>query len=122
MILPHGLLELSAVIVAGAAGLRIGWSIIDPGDRPRFNALTDEARRAGSVLVGLVVAFMLAAVVEGFVTGQPWPTALRVGIGVFVFAAVLGLDDRVRVRVCAERAASSSRPTLRSDRVEQPLS
>ena len=90
LILPHGLLELSAVVVAGAAGLRIGWSIIDPGDRPRFNALTDEARRAGSVLVGLVVAFMLAAIVEGFVTGKPWPTALRVGIGVCMFLLFWG--------------------------------
>jgi uncharacterized membrane protein SpoIIM required for sporulation len=90
LILPHGMLELSAVVVAGAAGLRIGWAIIDPGDRPRFNALTDEARRAGSVLVGLVVAFLLAAVVEGFVTGRPWPTELRIGIGVAVFALFWG--------------------------------
>ena len=35
LILPHGLLEISAVIVAGAAGLRLGWTLIDPGDRPR---------------------------------------------------------------------------------------
>ena len=35
LILPHGALELSAVIVAGAAGLSIGWAIIAPGDRPR---------------------------------------------------------------------------------------
>lgn len=90
LILPHGLLELSAVVVAGAAGLRIGWAVIDPGDRPRFNALTDEARRSGSVLVGLVVAFLLAAIVEGFVTGKPWPTALRVGIGVFMFLLFWG--------------------------------
>ncbi len=90
LILPHGMLELSAVVVAGAAGLRIGWSIIDPGDRPRFHALVDEARRMGSVLVGLVVAFLLAAVVEGFVTGRPWPTSLRVGIGVMVFLLFWG--------------------------------
>jgi uncharacterized membrane protein SpoIIM required for sporulation len=90
LILPHGLLELSAVIVAGAAGLRIGWTLIDPGDRARLQALTEEARRAGNVLVGLVVAFLLAAMVEGFVTGRPWPTWLRVGIGVAVFSAFWG--------------------------------
>jgi uncharacterized membrane protein SpoIIM required for sporulation len=90
LILPHGLLELSAVIVAGAAGLRIGWTVIDPGDRPRISALTAEARRAGNVLIGLVVAFLLAALVEGFVTGRPWPTWLRVGIGVVVFAVFWG--------------------------------
>jgi uncharacterized membrane protein SpoIIM required for sporulation len=100
LILPHGLLELSAVVVAGAAGLRIGWSIIDPGDRPRFNALTDEARRSGSVLVGLVVAFLMAAIVEGFVTGKPWPTSVRVGIGVAVFLLFWGwtIVHAVRLR------------------------
>ncbi|MDO8389391.1 MAG: stage II sporulation protein M [Actinomycetota bacterium] len=90
LILPHGMLELSAVVVAGAAGLRIGWALIDPGDRLRSHALTEEARRSGSVLVGLVAAFLLAAVVEGFVTGKPWPTWLRIGIGVVVFVLFWG--------------------------------
>jgi uncharacterized membrane protein SpoIIM required for sporulation len=99
LILPHGMIELSAVVVAGAAGLRIGWAIIDPGDRPRFNALTEEARRAGSVLVGLVVAFLLAGLVEGFVTGKPWPTSVRVGIGVLVFALFWGWTIVYAVRL-----------------------
>jgi uncharacterized membrane protein SpoIIM required for sporulation len=90
LILPHGMLELSAVVVAGAAGLRIGWTIIDPGDRTRFAALTEESRRAGVILMGLVVAFLLAATVEGFVTGRPWPTALRIAIGVFAFLLFWG--------------------------------
>lgn len=90
LILPHGLLELSAVVVAGAAGLRIGWSIIDPGERTRTTSLSDTARRSGDVVVGLVVAFLLAAMVEGFVTGRPWPTSLRVGIGVVVFVGFWG--------------------------------
>lgn len=99
LILPHGMLEISAVIVSGAAGLRIGWAIIDPGDRTRANALTEEARRVGSVLIGLIVAFGLAAVVEGFVTGKPWPTALRISIGVFVFVLFWGLTILYAIRV-----------------------
>lgn len=102
LILPHGMLEMSAVIVAGAAGLRIGWAIIDPGDRTRVNALTEEARRAGSVLVGLVVAFLLAALVEGFVTGRPWPTSLRIGIGVLVFTLFWGWTIRFALRARRE--------------------
>jgi uncharacterized membrane protein SpoIIM required for sporulation len=90
LILPHGLLELSAVIVAGAAGLRIGWTVIDPGDRTRLSALGEEGRRAGTVLMGLVVAFLIAAMIEGFVTGQPWPTAIRLGIGITAFAGFWG--------------------------------
>ena len=90
LILPHGMLELSAVVVAGAAGLRIGWAIIDPGDRSRFEALTDESRSAGNVLIGLIAAFLLAALVEGFVTGRPWSTVIRIGIGAGVFLAFWG--------------------------------
>jgi len=98
LILPHGLLELSAVIVAGAAGLRIGWTVIDPGDRTRMAALAEEGRRAGSVVMGLVVAFLCAAMIEGFVTGQPWPTSLRLAIGITAFAAFWGWTIAFGVR------------------------
>lgn len=50
------------------------------------------------MLVGLIAAFLLAAVVEGFVTGRPWPTAVRVGIGVVVFAAFWGWTIAYGVR------------------------
>jgi uncharacterized membrane protein SpoIIM required for sporulation len=82
LILPHGLLELTAVIIAGAAGLRMGWAIIAPGDRSRSEALGAEARRSMIIVLGLVVAFMAAGFIEGFVTGRGVPTALRVAIGV----------------------------------------
>ncbi len=99
LILPHGLLELSAVVVAGAAGLRIGWTVIDPGDRRRLDALAIESRRAGNVLVGLIAAFLLAALVEGFVTGRPWSTWTRVGIGVAVFFLFWGWTIVLGLRV-----------------------
>jgi uncharacterized membrane protein SpoIIM required for sporulation len=82
LILPHGLLELTAVIVAGAAGLRLGWAIIAPGDRSRVDAVGLEARRAVLIALGLMVAFVVAGFIEGFITGRGVPTALRVGIGV----------------------------------------
>lgn len=89
LILPHGLLELTAVIVAGAAGLRLGWALIDPGDRRRAVALTEEARRSITVVLGLIIAFVVAGIIEGFVTGSPLPTGVRVGIGVTVEVAFL---------------------------------
>ena len=87
LILPHGLLELSAVIIAGAAGLRLGWTVIDPGDRLRGTALVDEGRRAAMVVLGLVPVFGVAGTIEGFITGRGMPTAARVGLGVAVCAA-----------------------------------
>jgi uncharacterized membrane protein SpoIIM required for sporulation len=87
LILPHGLLELSAVIIAGAAGLALGWSIVAPGDRPRTEALAEEGKRAVVIVLGLIGAFFVAGLIEGFVTGQPWPTAVRVGIGALTWLA-----------------------------------
>ena len=89
LILPHGLLELTAVVIAGAAGLRLGWAIIAPGDRRRTEALADAGRRAVVIILGLVAAFITAGIIEGFVTGSSLPTAVRVGIGVTVEAAFL---------------------------------
>src|SRR4029450_2770079 len=55
--------------------------LIDPGDRPRALALAEEGRRAVVIVLGLVAAFLVAGTIEGFVTGRPSPTWLRVGLG-----------------------------------------
>lgn len=87
LILPHGLLELTAVAIAGGAGLALGWCIVSPGDRPRGRALGEEARRAVVLVMGLVPVFLVAGLIEGLVTGRPWHSAIRVGIGVLVWLA-----------------------------------
>lgn len=102
LVLPHGLLELTAVFVAGAAGLALGWSLIDPGDRPRGQALVEEGRRAVVVVIGLVGVFAVAGLIEGFVTGSALPTWMRVGIGGLAEAAFLAYVV-VRGRAAASR-------------------
>ena len=87
LILPHGLLELSAVVIAGAAGLRLGWAIIDPGDQSRRDALAEQGRRSVVIVLGLIVVFAVAGTIEGFVTGSGLPTFFRVGLGVVVASA-----------------------------------
>lgn len=89
LILPHGMLELTAVIVAGAAGLRLGWSIVAPGDRSRSEALGQEARQSVVVAIGLALAFVVAGLIEGFVTGRGVPTSLRLAIGFGAWAALV---------------------------------
>ena len=84
LVLPHGLLELTSVTIAGAAGLRIGWAIIAPGDRPRSAALADEGRRSVVIVLGLMLCFVVAGIIEGFVTPSGLPTFARVGVGVLV--------------------------------------
>lgn len=96
LLLPHGLLELTAVFVAGASGLRLGWTLVDPGDRTRSDALVEEGRRAVVIVMGLVVVFAVSGLIEGFVTGSPLPTWARLAVGgvaevaFLVYAAVLG--------------------------------
>lgn len=87
LILPHGMLELSAVVVAGAAGLSLGWAVIVPGERTRRDSLAEQGRRSVTIVLGLVFAFLAAGLIEGFVTGRPWPTWLRVAIGAAVWSA-----------------------------------
>jgi uncharacterized membrane protein SpoIIM required for sporulation len=89
LILPHGLIELTSVVIAGAAGLRIGWSVIAPGDRTRAAALAEEGKRAVVIVLGTVCTLLIAGLIEGFVTGSGLPTGLRVGIGVSVEVAFL---------------------------------
>ena len=70
IIAPHGFLELSAIFMAGGAGLMIGWAMIDPGDRLRLEALADAAGRGVVLLAGALVTLGFAAIFEGFVSPQ----------------------------------------------------
>jgi uncharacterized membrane protein SpoIIM required for sporulation len=81
LLVPHGVIELSAVVVAGAAGLRLGWTILDPGDRRRGPALAEEGRRAVALVMGAAAMLLVAGIIEGFVTGSALPTAIRIGLG-----------------------------------------
>lgn len=87
LILPHGLMELTAIFVAGAAGLRIFWSVIDPGGLPRGRALAQEGRALITVAIGLVGVLGVSGLVEGFVTPSTMPWWLKIVIGALVLAA-----------------------------------
>jgi uncharacterized membrane protein SpoIIM required for sporulation len=101
LLIPHGLIELTSVVIAGAAGLRLGWTLIDPGDRRRRDALAEEGRRSVVLVMGTACTLLVAGTLEGFVTGSALPTLARVGIGVVVEATFLAY-----VYVCG-RAASA---------------
>jgi uncharacterized membrane protein SpoIIM required for sporulation len=85
-ILPHGFMELTAIFIATAAGLRIFWAWVSPGPRTRSHALAEEGRSLITVALGLVLVLFVSGLVEGFVTPSPLPVWLRIGIGFTVFA------------------------------------
>jgi uncharacterized membrane protein SpoIIM required for sporulation len=90
LLIPHGLLEMTAVFLAGAAGMRLGWSVIAPGDRPRGQVLAEQGRAVVSVAVGLAVVLLVSGAIEAFVTPSPLPTFVRIGIGILAEAGFLG--------------------------------
>jgi uncharacterized membrane protein SpoIIM required for sporulation len=101
LILPHGLLELTAVFVAAAAGLKVFWAWVDPGPRSRSRALAEEGRALMTVAMGLVVVLLVSGVIEGFVTPSPLPTWARIAIGalaLLAFLAYAGVLGRRAVR------------------------
>lgn len=104
-ILPHGMLEISAIIVAGGAALQLAWSILVPGDRPRGDAVREEGQRSAAIALGLVSWFVVAGLVEGFVTGRGFSPALRIGIGAVVWLAAV-VYVVVRGREAADRGVS----------------
>lgn len=87
LIAPHGLLELTSVFVAGGAGLKVFWTWIDPGPRPRGRALAAEARALFVVAIGLVGTLLVSGCIEGFVTGSAMPWGVKIAFGI---AAVTG--------------------------------
>lgn len=81
LVVPHGVLELSCIVVAGAAGLRVGLALIDPGRRRRADALVAEARAAAELALGTAPWLVVAGLVEGFVTGAGGGLALALAVG-----------------------------------------
>lgn len=81
LISPHGLLELTCIFVAGAAGLKLFWTMLVPGPRSRIAALATEGRALITVAVGLTVALAVAGLIEAFVTPAPIPWVVKITIG-----------------------------------------
>jgi uncharacterized membrane protein SpoIIM required for sporulation len=89
LLTPHGLLELTAVFLAGAAGMRLGWSVVSPGNRPRGQVLAEQGRAVVAVAVGLVAVLLVSGLIEAMVTPSSLPTFVRIGIGVAAEIAFL---------------------------------
>jgi uncharacterized membrane protein SpoIIM required for sporulation len=82
LIVPHGLLELSCITLAGAGGLAMARALIDPGNDTRAEALGRLTSRIGAIVLAVMLFLVVAGLTEGIVT--PWdlspPAAFAVGI------------------------------------------
>ena len=92
----HGILELSCIVVAAYAGLRMASGLVAPGLRPRRVALREEATSAVKIVVGTAPWLILAGFIEGFVsrTGTTAGPAVVIGVivggGYWILAVMLG--------------------------------
>ncbi|MEU4315182.1 stage II sporulation protein M [Nocardia sp. NPDC024068] len=83
-LLPHGMLELTAIFIAGGAGLKLGWTLVDPGPMSRGEAVAHQGRATAAIALGLVPTLLVAGLLEGFVTPSVLPTPARIACGLLV--------------------------------------
>jgi uncharacterized membrane protein SpoIIM required for sporulation len=85
----HGFVEIASILIAGQAGLIIGWAIIAPGELSRADALRVRGRVALRLLLGTLPLFLAIGMVEGFVSpGQLFPAWLKLALGLFLGATL----------------------------------
>jgi uncharacterized membrane protein SpoIIM required for sporulation len=94
LVVGHGVLELSCIAVTAAAGLRVGWSLVEPGPGTRGEALRAEAGRSIGIVLGTMPWLVLAGLVEGFVTGT-YSIAVVLPLGIALGALYWGLVLRL---------------------------
>ncbi len=86
----HGSFELTAIVFSGAAGLRLGYALINPGPFSRLNALRLAGREVVPMIYGIVLMLIVAAFIEAFWSSS---TALAIevkyGVGAVLWALVL---------------------------------
>ncbi len=88
-VLPHGSLELSAICIAGGAGLVLGQAVADPGQYRRSEYLSVRGRLAGKLAIGCVLLLVFAGVIEAFFSPAPFPVWLKFAFAGVSFASLL---------------------------------
>jgi len=78
----HGVIELTCIFIAGGAGLLIGTALLMPGNLSRADALKSRGLDAVLLIIGCIPLLVVAGIIEGFISPQPIPSAIKIGIGV----------------------------------------
>ena len=111
LVTAHGVLELSCIVVTAAAGMRMGWALVEPGRATRKVALGAQARSSAQIVLGTMPWLVVAGLVEGFLTPAGLGLAAVLAIG-FSLGAVYWTLVAVRGRdVRTGRETSSVRTT-----------
>jgi len=94
LILPHGVLELLAIFLSGGAGLMLGKGLLFPGEFTRTHSIIYYAKQAISLIPGMAVMLIIAAVIEGYFTPLNIPAIYKLSFatltGILFVAYILG--------------------------------
>jgi uncharacterized membrane protein SpoIIM required for sporulation len=86
---PHGVIELTAIQIAGGAGLLVAAGVLYPGRLSRRDAIVVNAKRAGTLIVGVASMLLVAGTIEGFLSPQRWAPEIRIAIGAVTAVALV---------------------------------
>lgn len=104
-IAPHGVLELSAICIAGGGGLLIAKGIVLPGSRTRRDALVENGRRAINLIAASSLLLLVAGTLEGLVSPRVWPLSWKFAVSgttALLMIGYLSLGVRPGVRDAAD--------------------
>lgn len=89
-VVTHSAFELTAIILSGAAGLRIGHALLAPGRYTRLQALVNASKQSAVVIYGVAVMLIIAAAIEAFWSSAKWiPLSMKYSVAAFCWLAVL---------------------------------
>ena len=88
-IVGHGSFELGAIVLAGAAGLSMGWSIVAPGEKTRLESLQCTSSDVLTIVLGAAAMLLVAAGLEGFWSGSSIPDLVKRIFGAVAFLAIV---------------------------------
>ncbi len=96
----HGVIELSCIFIAGGAGMMIGYSIINPGDLTRGQALKKNGMEAARIVIGCAILLFIAGIIEGFISPSDLPASVKFGVGIlsgilmYSYLCLVGRENR----------------------------
>lgn len=100
----HGVIELSCIFIAGGAGMLIGYSIINPQDSTRAQALKRSGLEAVRLAIGCAILLVIAGIIEGFLSPSNLPawikfvTGITTGIAMYAYLFLVGREEETSER------------------------
>lgn len=89
-VIGHGAFELTAIALAGAAGLKLGWSLLAPGPLRRGEALRVAAKTSVQMIYGVILFLLIAAFIEAYWSSMTWPQpTIKYLVGAALWALVI---------------------------------